>query len=450
MEERTSAVCLLDYDWLGFDLDHTLIRYSLDNLHQLCYDCFRKYLIEEADYPTDLLDIPLNQEFIKKGNVVDRKRGNILKLDYAGVVERGYHGTKPITKEELERLYKNEPLANFQGLSTPDWWSLTTFFEVTLAWLFAVLVDLEDTKGKQHQEEVNIYYRDYQGQSAVLYDALLYNFGQWGKGWYFPAIQKDPSKYIFKQTKVRKWLEELRNVHRKRLFMVTNSFPEYLEVLANYAFGEDWRSLFDFISAAARKPSFFTQNNDYFEVLDLDLDCCLVSSTPTTELSTDEIFYGGNAKVLLDFMRKEDEKNNRHARKQGEDYHPKVLYFGDHLQYDVCIPLKFGWHTVAIVEELEELEKLQGLEFPSDHTPYLHDAENHPWSRHLDDNAYWGSYFFCDGDGDGDAKKRDSFWCQHIKQGATLYVPSLERFSCFSPDHTFTNNTCSAFLSCNN
>ena len=30
---------------------------------------------------------------------------------------------------------------------------MTTYFEVTVAWVFANLVDLEDTKGKDHQEE---------------------------------------------------------------------------------------------------------------------------------------------------------------------------------------------------------------------------------------------------------------------------------------------------------
>jgi len=30
---------------------------------------------------------------------------------------------------------------------------MTTYFEVTVAWIFANLVDLEDTKGKDHQEE---------------------------------------------------------------------------------------------------------------------------------------------------------------------------------------------------------------------------------------------------------------------------------------------------------
>lgn len=52
---------LLDFDCLGWDLDHTLIRYNLKELYPFLYEIFRKYLIEKVGYSKDLLQVIENK-----------------------------------------------------------------------------------------------------------------------------------------------------------------------------------------------------------------------------------------------------------------------------------------------------------------------------------------------------------------------------------------------------
>lgn len=59
---------LTDYDCLGWDLDHTLIRYNLRNLYDLLYESFVRYLVEKANYPAALKTHKLNHQFNKKRN----------------------------------------------------------------------------------------------------------------------------------------------------------------------------------------------------------------------------------------------------------------------------------------------------------------------------------------------------------------------------------------------
>jgi len=105
-----------------------------------------------------------------------------------------------------------------------SYWCLTTYFECALASLYRDLVDLQD-RHKGHQEEVNIYNRDYSSLSEVIYNALSYNFSQWDKGWYFQEMVANPQKYLRTQPKVKKWLQELKTTHKKCLFLLTNSLP---------------------------------------------------------------------------------------------------------------------------------------------------------------------------------------------------------------------------------
>lgn len=55
------ALCLNDYDALGFDVDHALVQYRLENLFPLVYHCLAKFLVESKDYPKELLEKPFDK-----------------------------------------------------------------------------------------------------------------------------------------------------------------------------------------------------------------------------------------------------------------------------------------------------------------------------------------------------------------------------------------------------
>ncbi len=67
-----------------------------------------------------------------------------------------------------------------------------------------------------------------------------YNFAEFTKGWYFAAFRDHISHYIYRRPDVRRWLEELRAVHGRKLFLITNSYYDYANLLLTHMFGADW------------------------------------------------------------------------------------------------------------------------------------------------------------------------------------------------------------------
>jgi len=165
---------------------------------------------------------------------------------------------------ELKKAYSDTLKIDFNGNSSGRWWSMSTYFETPAASIFRDLVDLEDSSNKHH-EDVNFYNRDYSAHAEAIYNAMWFNYAEWGKGHFFREITTNPDKYLFKQPHVKQWLQELKNVHKRFLFLLTNSLPEYTDMLMVHSFGKDWTRLFDIVSVHAKKPIFFTQNMQYYE-----------------------------------------------------------------------------------------------------------------------------------------------------------------------------------------
>ncbi|CAF4619059.1 unnamed protein product, partial [Rotaria sp. Silwood2] len=79
-------------DWIGFDLDHTLIRYRLLELHTLIYQLLCQYLVDTYEYNSHLLEIPYDNYFGVKALIYDSLYGNLIQLDSNGLVHTALHG----------------------------------------------------------------------------------------------------------------------------------------------------------------------------------------------------------------------------------------------------------------------------------------------------------------------------------------------------------------------
>ena len=89
MPRRSRAtLCIDDYDCIGFDLDHTLCRYHVDNLFKLVYKLLSEYLVEKKGYDPDICKNPLENDIhlIAKGLTLDCERGNILRISSDGYI----------------------------------------------------------------------------------------------------------------------------------------------------------------------------------------------------------------------------------------------------------------------------------------------------------------------------------------------------------------------------
>jgi len=260
--KKFTELRLTDSDCLGWDLDHTIIRYNLRNLYNLINHSFLRYLVEIQNYDSSILKIPFNIDFSKKGVLIDRDAGNILLLDFKSTIVVSYHGYKRMTEEEIKKEYGAKMTIDYTGSSTFRFWSLSTYFEAPLASIFASLVDYEQNKKLAE----NRLPKDYRSIAESLYDAMYFNFAEWRKGWYFPEIAMHTEKYIIKQEGLLKWFENLKKVHKRFLFLLTNSLPEYTDILMSYSFGSNWPSIFDVVCVHAQKPKWFTEKDPYFGI----------------------------------------------------------------------------------------------------------------------------------------------------------------------------------------
>ena len=90
---------------IGFDMDYTLAMYRQDELEALSIRCTLDKLLGRG-YPEALRDIKSDPAFAIRGLVVDKKFGNIIKMDRHGYVGGAYHGKHMLPKPERKALYR--------------------------------------------------------------------------------------------------------------------------------------------------------------------------------------------------------------------------------------------------------------------------------------------------------------------------------------------------------
>ena len=88
----------------------------------------------EAGYPKALEEL-VDPGFVIRGLLVDRERGNLLKVDGHKYVKAAYHGHQKLEKHERHSLY------NSKGFQADDFLSIDTFFALSEVQLFIEIVD---------------------------------------------------------------------------------------------------------------------------------------------------------------------------------------------------------------------------------------------------------------------------------------------------------------------
>eukprot|EP00455_Lapot_gusevi_P044699 TRINITY_DN5621_c0_g1_i2.p1 TRINITY_DN5621_c0_g1~~TRINITY_DN5621_c0_g1_i2.p1 ORF type:complete len:255 (-),score=32.41 TRINITY_DN5621_c0_g1_i2:302-994(-) len=211
-------VSVTNFDWIGFDLDHSLIRYKFEPFYQLVFNCLVRYLVEQKNYSADLLDVRFDLHFCSRGVIFDKKLGNFLKLDHERRVTRAYHGTKSLTKELMQATYP-ESLDDFHGVRSDRWMPFITAFDAPAIFLVAVLVDRADAAEAASPQPAIPDYSQVFNQVLQGFNFLFANF----HSIYFDAFRENIGRYVYRRPEVVAWLTQLRQQEQKRLFIVTNS-----------------------------------------------------------------------------------------------------------------------------------------------------------------------------------------------------------------------------------
>jgi HAD superfamily 5'-nucleotidase-like hydrolase len=313
-------------DWVGFDMDYTLAVYDQPKMDQLTIMAALPKLIARG-YPESLSNVDYVLDFPVRGLVVDRKLGNVLKMDCHKYVKRAYHGLRELSYEERRASYHG---TRIRAKGTSRYHFIDTAYALSEVTLFAC--------GVAHLESLGQTV-DYTKWFSDIRDSVDISHQD---GSILDSIAKDPGAYVQRDPDLPLTLHKLRSAG-KRLFLLTNSQPAYTDMMMRHLIDgrlpeyKSWRQLFDIIVTASKKPRFFVEENTPF------LDD---KGREVKRFSRGKVLVGGCAAELT-----------RIGRFQGD----RVLYVGDHIYGDVLRAKKHSpWRTAMIIQELSQ--ELSGVE----------------------------------------------------------------------------------------
>ena len=331
---------------IGFDMDYTLAQYNVP-FELLAYNGARDKLVDNLGYPDTVKSFEYDSTYFKRGLVIDKKRGNFLKLDRHKYVRSAYHGFDRLDTNARKELYmqSSEKMPTF---SEKDFVNMDTLFLLVDAYLFAQLIDLKDKNPELITKSYEEMYKDVRASVDLCHrDGVIKD-----------EVAKNPSAYIVDDPGMVEMLRRHKESGRK-VFLVTNSLWDYTNVVMNFLNGNkdpsnlnlDWLELFDIIVVGSRKPAFLVDPNQaLFRVNPNDDTLSNTEGVDTNAkefLSTGKVFQGGNWRHLLDLLEIESGDN--------------VMYVGDHMYSDVLKAKRtLGWRTCLVIPELdEEIRSLQ-------------------------------------------------------------------------------------------
>lgn len=313
---------------IGYDMDYTLIHYRTEEWESVAFDHARRVLAERGFPVQGMVFEP--DRFIQ-GLVVDLERGNLLKATRFGYVVKAYHGTTPLTFEQVRAAYAGDVV----DLNEPRFRFLNTLFSLSEAALYAQLVDRLDA-GEFSGPPLG-----YDELCRAVVTAVNESHAL---GALKAEIIADPDRFCLLDDDTAAALLDQR-LAGKRLMLITNSDWAYTQPMMSYAFdraaskhlpGATWRDMFDFVVVAAAKPRFFAEQAPAYRVVDLERGLLEPHRGP---LQPGQVYHGGSAALI-----------EQSLGLAGDE----ILYVGDHLFGDVHVLKRtLRWRTALIMRELE-------------------------------------------------------------------------------------------------
>jgi len=322
--------------YIGLDMDHTLVRYNSQEFEGLAHKTMCERLVSIKGYPEIVKSLPFNFDLAIRGLVIDKKKGNLLKVSRHGAIRASTHGTKPIDFPTQQKLYKSI----YIDLSdTSSYISIDTAFSISVATLYAQLVDIKDGEFRSVMPDYDTI-----AQDVIETLDMAHRDGSL-KG----EVAKNLDKYIIRDPKVVEGLERYRK-HDKKIFILTNSDYAYTKLLLDYAINpflkehKSWMDVFEFVITLAQKPRFFYDNLRFLKVNPVD-----GTMTNYDEPLKSGVYQAGSANKFTSDLGLE-----------GDD----ILYIGDHIYGDILrLKKDCNWRTALVVEELyEEIEAYKKAE----------------------------------------------------------------------------------------
>lgn len=313
---------------IGFDMDHTLAVYNTDTFSKLSFDLAVELLVERKGYPAQISQIAYDPAAAARGLIVDKRLGNVLKVDGYNYVSRVRHGNKFLTKEERRQVYKRGRIR----IGSDRYRVFDTLFDLPEGSLYAALVALKDSQPDLLRNSYRILFNDIREAVDTIHrDGTLKR-----------RIIADLDQFFIRDPDLAPTLLNFRKAG-KRLFLLTNSEADYTAAVMHHLLAPEispWEGIFDLVICSAGKPDFFVSRGGGKPI-----------ARGTYALLGNQAgncFKGGDAFFL--------------ESKIGS-FGDAILYFGDHTFGDILRSKKsVGWRTAMIIPEVEgEIMSLQPL-----------------------------------------------------------------------------------------
>jgi len=310
---------------IGFDMDYTLALYHQEPLEHLSIELTLEKLIENCGYPEEILSLSYDSRYAIRGLVVDKKSGNIFKMDRHGHVGRVFHGRRALDHDERKEQYRHSRIQ----LSHSRYHWIDTLFGLPEAVMYITLVDYFDAR-----EGGPSYEQLFSDIRACIDEAHRDETLK-------TEIKANLSTYIREDPKLAETLHKLRS-SGKKMFVLTNSLWDYTNVVMSYLLDgvrkayPSWRNYFDVVIVAGSKPDFFTKRQPFVAI---DPDTGEEKNGEVRQLSRDRVYRSGNIQAFEDM-----------TGVRGEN----VLYVGDHIYGDILRLRKAHmWRTAMVLQELD-------------------------------------------------------------------------------------------------
>ena len=317
---------------IGYDMDYTLINYDVNAWEGRAYE-YGLETLREQGIPVDGLSF--DPQLVIRGLIMDKEKGNLIKVDRFGLVKRAMHGTRMLSPSEIRQVYGRE-VVNLRNEGR--WLFLNTLFSVSEACMYVQLVErLDAASNHYHIWPLSLGNISYQALYQLVAKAL---FRTHVEGKLKSEIIQAPEKFVELDPQMAQTLLDQRD-SGKQLLLITNSDYEYTNKMMSYSYdrylpkGMRWRDLFDMIIVQARKPDFFNANQTLYEIVTDD-----GLMRPVLQARKGGLFCGGSARMVEKALGIEGDA---------------ILYVGDHIYTDAALAkLNFQWRTALILRELED------------------------------------------------------------------------------------------------
>ncbi|KAG2387311.1 hypothetical protein C9374_001643 [Naegleria lovaniensis] len=355
------SVNLDHIEYYGFDMDYTVANYISPVYESTCTKLILQRLVESKGYPSEILQINYDPSFAVRGTFLDKREGNILKVDHFGFVLQCVHGKKIIKKAEFEKMYPDHLIHPDEEMGR-RYFCYDTLFGIPEASLYASLVDYfeqtnflskseagggspttsdEDIESPQNGNEAKLSYWS-------LFDDIRETFHSiHSDNTLKNTIMADLPKYVKKDERLPLLFHRMRQAGKK-IFLLTNSEYFYTNAVMGYLLDKSidgydrWTDFFDIVITNGQKPKFFSSEGTTLREVDQATGRLKLSAVQGFKKGS--VYCGGSFSLFKKF-----------TKTKGSE----VMYVGDNIFHDIIVTKQNRclWRTLLIVREVEEETK---------------------------------------------------------------------------------------------